>query len=173
MTISRRRFATALLFAASATLLQAAESPTLHIPGTADRTISPASLNGRGRMDVHVEAGTGDAVLYHGLPLLEVIENAGVETKTMAGQRKTAPAIVVATSRDGYTVAFSMGELLMHRSDPHVFLVSESAAGPLPENEGPVRLMVLGDRARSAYGLCIVELRYVAQNPAAPSKAKR
>lgn len=173
MTISRRRFATALLFAASATLLQAAESPTLHIPGTADRTISPASLNGRGRMDVHVEAGTGDAVLYHGLPLLEVIENAGVETKTMAGQRKTAPAIVVATSRDGYTVAFSMGELLMHRSDPHVFLVSESAAGPLPENEGPVRLMVLGDRARSAYGLRIVELRYVAQNPAAPSKAKR
>jgi len=88
----------------------------------------------------------------------------------MAGQRKTAPAIVVVTSRDGYTVAFSMGELLMHRSDPRVFLVAESAAGPLPENEGPVRLMVLGDRARSAYGLRIVELRYVAQNPGVGAK---
>jgi hypothetical protein len=170
MTMPRRRLTAALLFATSAALLRAAEPPTLRVPGAADRTISPTSLNGRGRMDVRVETGTGDAVVYHGLPLLEVIENAGVETKTMAGQRKTAPAIVVATSRDGYTVAFSMGELLMHRSDPHVFLVSESAAGPLPENEGPVRLMVLGDRARSAYGLRTVELRYVAQNPGTATK---
>ncbi len=122
----------------------------LRVPGAADRAVSPASLVGRGRMDVRVETGVGDAAVYHGMPLLEVIENAGVETKTMAGQRKTAPAIVVAASRDGYTVAFSLGELLMHRSDPRVFLVSESAAGPLPENEGPVRLIVLGDRARSA-----------------------
>jgi len=173
MTIPRRRFAAALLLAASATLLRAAEPPALHVPGAADRAVTPASLLGRGRMDVRIETGDGDAVVYHGLPLLEVIENAGVETRSMTGQRKTAPAIVVATSRDGYTVVFSMGELLMHRSDPRVFLVAESAAGPLPENEGPVRLMVLGDRARSAYGLRGVELRYVAQNPAAPSKAKR
>ncbi len=142
----------------------------LRVPGAADRAVSPASLVGRSRMDVRVETGVGDAVVYHGMPLLEVIENAGVETKTMAGQRKTAPAIVVAASRDGYTVAFSLGELLMHRSDPRVFLVSESAAGPLPENEGPVRLIVLGDRARSAYGLRTVELRYVAQNSGTATK---
>jgi len=117
-------------------------------------------------MDVRVETGDGDAVVYHGLPLLEVIESAGLDTRTMAGQRKTAPAIVVATSRDGYMVAFSMGELLMH-------LVSETASGPLPENEGPVRLMVLGDRARSSYGLRGVELRYIGQNPGAAPKPKR
>jgi len=125
-------------------------------------------------MDVRMEATEGDAVVYHGLPLLEAIERAGVETRTMAGQRKTAPAIVVATARDGYTVVFSMGELLMHRSDPRVYLVSETASGPLPENEGPVRLIVLGDRVRSSYGLKSVELRYVAQNPGAePAKPKR
>jgi len=150
MTIPRRCLAVAVLLALSVALLRAAEPPVLRVPGAADRAVSPASLVGRGRMDVRVETGVGDAAVYHGLPLLEVIENAGVETKTMAGQRKTAPAIVVAASRDGYTVAFSLGELLMHRSDPRVFLVSESAAGPLPENEGPVRLIVLGDRARSA-----------------------
>ncbi len=116
-------------------------------------------------MSVPVEAPSGDAVVYHGLPLLEVMEKAGVETRTMAGGRKIASAIVVVTARDGYTVVFSMGELLMHRSDPHVFLVSETAAGPLPENEGPVRLIVRGDRMRSPYGLAVVELRYVAQNP--------
>jgi Oxidoreductase molybdopterin binding domain len=115
-------------------------------------------------MDVVVSAADGDTV-YHGLPLLEVLEKAGVETRSMAGQRKTATAIVVVRSRDGYTVVFSLGELLMHRSDPRVFLVPESAAGPLPENEGPVRLVVHGDRVRSSYALADVELRYIAQNP--------
>jgi len=115
-------------------------------------------------MDVVVSAADGD-IVYHGLPLLEVLERAGVETRSMAGQRKTATAIVVVRSRDGYTVVFSLGELLMHRSDPRVFLVPESAAGPLPENEGPVRLVVHGDRVRSSYALADVELRYVAQNP--------
>ena len=174
MTISRRHLAAALLLSASAALVQAAEPPTLHIPGVADRAVLPASLLGRGRMDINVEAAVGDAVVYHGLPLLEVLEKAGLDTRTMAGQRKTAPAIVVVTARDGYTVAFSVGELLMHRADPRVFLVAESAAGPLPENEGPVRLFVQGDRVRSPYGLKTVELRYVGKNAAAePAKPKK
>lgn len=135
--------------------------------------VSAASLVGPGRMDVIVEAADGE-VVYHGLPLLEVIEKAGLDTRSMAGARKTAPAIVVVTARDGYTVAFSIGELVMHRADPRVYLVSESAAGPLPENEGPVRLIVLGDRVRSAYALRSIELRHVAQNPAAePARPKR
>jgi hypothetical protein len=174
MTISRRHLVAALLLAASAALVRAAEPPTLHIPGVADRTVLPASLLGRGRMDINVEAAVGDAVVYHGLPLLEVLEKAGLDTRTMAGQRKTAPAIVVVTARDGYTVAFSVGELLMHRADPRVFLVAETAAGPLPENEGPVRLFVQGDRVRSPYGLKSVELRYVGKNAAAePAKPKK
>jgi hypothetical protein len=143
-------------------------NPILRLPGGATRPITPASLVGPGRMDVAIEAKDGDAIVYHGLPLLEVIEKAGIDTKTMASQRKNAPAIVVTKTRDGYTVVFSVGELLMHRSDPRVFLVSETAAGPLPDNEGPVRLIVHGDRARSAYALSDVELRYVSQN--APSR---
>jgi hypothetical protein len=174
MTIPRRRLAAALLLAVSAALVRAAEPPTLRIPGAADRTIAPSSLLGRGQMDVPVEASEGDTVVYHGLPLLEVIEKAGLDTRTMAGQRKTAPAIVVATARDGYTVAFSVGELLMHRADPRVFLIAESAAGALPENEGPVRLFVRGDRVRSSYGLKSVELRYISRNAGAePAKPKR
>ena len=124
-------------------------------------------------MDVIVESGDGE-VVYHGLPLLEVLEKAGLETRTMAAGRKIAPAIVVATARDGYTVVFSVGELLMNRAAPKVYLVSETAAGPLPDNEGPVRLVVLGDRVRSSYGLKTIELRYVSQNPgASPAKPKK
>ena len=84
----------------------------------------------------------------------------------MPSQRKLAPAIVVVTARDGYTVVFSLGELLKKRADPRVFLVAESASGPLPENEGPERLIVYGDRARSAYGLARIEVKLLAENPA-------
>jgi hypothetical protein len=165
----RKAFAS-FVFAIVAAGMSAAEPPTLRIPGAADRAIAPASLLGRGRMDINVEAAVGDALVYHGLPLLEVLEKAGLEMRTMAGQRKTAPAIVVVTARDGYTVAFSVGELLMHRADPRVFLVAETAAGPLPENEGPVRLFVQGDRVRSSYALKSVEVRYIGKNAGAEPK---
>lgn len=166
----KKLLAAALVLAAAAAVGIAAEPPVLRIPGAADRVVAPASLLGRGRMDINVEAAVGDAVVYHGLPLLEVLEKAGLDVRSMAGQRKTAPAIVVVTARDGYTVVFSVGEFLMHRADPRVFLVAETASGPLPENEGPVRLFVQGDRVRSAYALKTVEVRYLAKNAAAETK---
>jgi hypothetical protein len=171
---SWKRLAAVLLFSAGGTLLIAAEPPVLRIPGAAGRPISPASLLGAGSMNVGLELSEGDSIVYHGRPLLDVVEKAGVDTRSMAGQRKTAPAVVVVRARDGYTVVFSMGELLMHRADPRVFLVSETAAGPLPENEGPVRLIVHGDRVRSPYALRDVELRYIGQNPGPePAKPKK
>jgi hypothetical protein len=158
---------TLLLAAFLAAAAPTAASPLLlRIPGSADRPIASASLLGADQTDVRLEDSRGDVVVYHGRPLLDVLEKAGLDTKTMPGQRKLAPAYVVVTARDGYAVVFSMGELLMHRSDPRVFLVSESASGPLPENEGPVRLIVYGDKSRSAYGLALVELKYLADNPA-------
>jgi hypothetical protein len=167
-----RRFAASLLvlFWGACGLFAAPPGPVLRLPGKPDRVLTAASVVGRGQMDVTIENVGGDSIVYHGLPLLEVLEKAGLETRTMAAGRKIAPAIVVATARDGYTVVFSVGELVMHRADPRVYLVSETAAGPLPENEGPVRLMVLGDRVRSAYALKTIELRSIGQNPAQEPK---
>lgn len=144
-----------------------AQSPDaiLQIPGSPDRRIAPASLLGRDQRDVRIEDSAGNVTVYHGLPLLDILEKNGLETTTMAAERKTAPAVVLAVARDGYTVVFTVGELLMHRADPRVYLVSESSIGALPANEGPVRLIVYGQRARSAYGLARVELRYLTVNP--------
>ena len=144
--------------------LLAADAPVLRLEGSPDRPVTAASLLGADRRDVRLEESQGDVTVYHGLPLLEVLEKAGLETKTMAAQRKLSAAALLATTRDGYAVAFSLGELLMHRADPRVFLVAETAAGPLPDNEGPVRLIVYGDRARSAYALARLEIKYLATN---------
>jgi hypothetical protein len=160
----RRSFLLALALLAAAVLHAAQAPPVLRLPGAADRTIAPESLLGRDARDVRLEDADGGVTIYHGMPLLAVLEKNGLDLRTMAGERKTAAEVVLATARDGYTVAFSVGELRMNRANPRVFLVAESAAGPLPDNEGPVRLIVYGDVVRSAYGLARIELKVLADN---------
>ena len=155
-------FALALL--AAPALRAEQQPPVLRMPGVADRPIAPASLLGRDARDVRLEDTDGGVTVYHGTPLLAVLEKAGLDMRTMAGERRTAAEVVIATGRDGYTVVFSVGELRMNRPNPKVFLVAESASGPLPENEGPVRLIVYWDVVRSAYGLARVELKALADN---------
>ena len=164
-----RQLAIGLLAAlAFAPGLRAAVPPVLRMPGQAERTVTPESLSGRDARDVGVEESGGDVTVYHGTALLDVLEKAGLDVKTMAGQRDTAATVVLATSRDGYTVVFSLGELRMARENPKVFLVSETASGPLPDDKGPVRLIVLGDRARSAYALAKIEVKVLAANKKKP-----
>jgi len=167
----RRPFFPALVLLASAVVLAAEQpAPVLRIPGAPDRTVAPASLLGRTSRDIRLEGAGGDVTIYHGAPLLEVLEQNGLDLKTMAGERKTAAEVVLAAARDGYTVVFSIGELRANRANPKVFLVAETAAGPLPENEGPVRLIVYGDVVRSAYGLARIELKVLAENSRAEKK---
>jgi Oxidoreductase molybdopterin binding domain len=165
----RHRLAAAILLCAAATLF-AAEPPVLRVPGAADRPLSPESLSGKSSRDVRLEDTAGNVTIYHGMPLLEVLEKNGLDLRTMAGERKSAAEVVLATARDGYAAAFSIGELRMNRANPKVFLVSETSAGPLPDNEGPVRLIVYGDVIRSAYALARIELKLLAENPHAEKK---
>jgi hypothetical protein len=153
---------------ASASLLAAAPPPTLRMPGGPERPVTPESLLGAGHQDVRVEESGGDVTVFHGLSLLEVLEKNGLDARTMSGARRMVSAVVTATARDGYTVVFSVGELLMHRADPRVFLVAETAAGPLPEDRGSVRLIVYGDQTRSAYALAKIEMKILSDN--APPK---
>jgi len=165
----RRQLVLGLLAAlAFAPGLRAAGPPVLRVPGQAERTVTPESLSGRDARDVRVEESAGDVTVYHGMTLLDVLEKSGLDVKTMAGQRDTAATVVLATARDGYTVVFSLGELRMALENPRAFLVSETASGPLPEDNGPVRLIVLGDKARSAYALAKIEVKALAENKRKP-----
>jgi hypothetical protein len=164
------RFSTRLVFAllllaAPPLCAQQPAPPILRLPGVPEKPLDPASLLGRNQRDVRLEDSAGNTVVYHGLSLLEVLEKGGLDLKTMAGQRASAAQVVVASGREGYTVVFSVGELIANRSNPKVFLIAESSGeGPLPENEGPVRLIVYGDKARSAYGLARIEVKTLAEN---------
>jgi hypothetical protein len=154
----------------AAGLLAAQPAPTLRVPGSPDRAIEASSLLGPGAMDIRIEDVGGDVTVYHGMPLLEVLERNGLDVKTMAGQRKSAAAVVLATARGGYAVVFSIGELRANRANPKVFLVAETSEGPLPDDEGPVRLVVYGDLVRSPYALSRIEVKTLAENTRAEKK---
>lgn len=153
-----------LLLASAA--VAAPDPPVLKVPGQPDKPIAPDTLLGKGSMDVRLEDVQGNVTVYHGMPLLELLEKNGLDVRTMAGERKSAAAVVLVRARDGYTVAFSIGELRNNRANPKVFLVAETAEGPLPANEGPVRAVTYGDPVRSPYALASIELRLLAENPA-------
>lgn len=154
----------ALFLAAAVAAAADPPAPVLKMPGAPDRTVATSSILGAGRSDVRIEDSHGDVTVFHGLPLLDMLEQNGLDSKSMASQRRVATAVVIVTARDGYAVVFSVGELLMHRGDPRVYLAAETGAGPLPANEGPVRLVVLGDRVRSPYALARFEIKYLADN---------
>ena len=158
----------AAALALSGAMLAAPDPPTLRVPGQPDRPITAESLLGSQSRDVRLEDVQGNVTVYHGTPLLEVLEKNGLDVRTMGGERKSAATVVLVRARDGYTVAFSIGELRNNRANPRAFLVPESASGPLPENEGPVRMIAYGDPVRSPYGLASVEVRTLSENP--PSK---
>jgi len=164
-TARRGALPAALAVLLSANALAAPDPPVLKMPGQPDRTIAPDSLLGRASMDVRLEDVQGNVTVYHGTPLLEILEKNGLEVRTMAGERKSAAGVVLVRARDGYTVAFSVGELRNNRANPKVFLVAETANGDLPENEGPVRAVTYGDPVRSPYGLASVEVRNLSENP--------
>jgi hypothetical protein len=146
-----------------------APGPVLILPGGKEVPVSPQALLAPGAADVRVEEGNGKVTVYKGRPLLEVLEKAGLDAEGMPNQRALASSVVVATGRDGYAAVFSAGELLMHREDPRVYLVAATADGPLPEKQAPVRLIVVGQRARSAFALAKIEVRSLAATPAKPS----
>jgi len=140
------------------------KSVLLRVPGSPDSAISAESLQKVAPRDVSIETEHGGKVVYRAIPLLDVLEKAGLETQGMAAGRKLAAAIVVVAARDGYTAVLSVGELLANRADPRVFLSAGTTSGALPEEQGPVRLVVTGEKTRSVFGLSAIEVRFVAEN---------
>ncbi len=86
---------------------------------------------------MRLEDTHGNTIVYHGMPLLELLERNGLDLKTMAGERKSAGQVVLASARDGYTVVFSVGELRANRNNPKVFWWPSLRRGRFPRTRGP------------------------------------
>jgi hypothetical protein len=84
--------------------------------------------------------------------LLAVLNRAGVQTKLNMDPKsdpkdKNFPLrlVVIVTGRDGYAVVFSLPEMLEDIGHKDAWLALDTDGKPLPESDGPVRLIVPGD----------------------------
>lgn len=100
---------------------------------------------------------------FTGVRLLDLLETAGIP----AGAQERNPLLgryVVITAKDGYQVVLSGGELDPNFGATPVLLAWEQDGEALAGDDGPVRLVVPGDRrgGRYVYGVISIELRELA-----------
>jgi len=88
----------------------------------------------------------GGKFKYEGVALQEVLKKAGVPFGS-AIRGKWLAAYVLATAKDGYQVVYSLGELDSSFGNEKVLIVDKRDGKPLFAYQGPLRLVVAGDKA--------------------------
>jgi DMSO/TMAO reductase YedYZ molybdopterin-dependent catalytic subunit len=88
----------------------------------------------------------GGKFKYEGVALQEVLKKAGIPFGS--GVRgKWLAAYVLASAKDGYQVVYSLGELDASFGNERVLIVDKRDGKPLFGYQGPLRLVVAGDKA--------------------------
>lgn len=121
--------------------------------------ITPELIADLPRQQISI-AGHDDSVQRcEGVPLTGVLAKAGLPAVSKL-HGKDLTKVVVAHARDGYAVAFSLGELDETLGNARVVLVDTCNAAPLGQEDGPFRLALPGDQrgARMVRQLIAIEI---------------
>jgi len=112
-------------------------------------------------------ASQGQPHVSNCVALLSLLKAAGAPTELKMDpaadpKMKNAPLriVIVIQGRDGYTVVFSLPELLSQIGNKPVWLALDEDGGPLSERDGPVKLVVPDDAkpARGVHGIAAVRV---------------
>ncbi len=146
---------TGLLFA------QAPPTAVLSVQGDVGTPLSltAADLAKMPRETASVPAPDGSKIVYEGVSLYAVLQKAGAPSgKQLRG--KALASYVLAKARDGYQVAFTLGELDPQFGNASILVADERDGKPLPEKQGPFRLVCPNDKegARSVRMLETLEV---------------
>jgi DMSO/TMAO reductase YedYZ molybdopterin-dependent catalytic subunit len=149
-----------ILFAALA-FAQAPPSAVLAVQGD---VASPLSLTADDlakmpRQTASVPAADGSKIVYEGVTLLAVLQKAGAPFgKQLRG--KVLSTYVLAKATDGYQVIFTLGELDPDFGNETILLADKRDGKPLPDKQGPFRLVCPNDHegARSVRMLQTLEV---------------
>ena len=150
-----------LLSAPVSAFAQASAAPAIRVTGEAPThlELSLADLAAFRRQTVRVIDDHGAQVEYGGVPVAQILEKAGAPL----GKELKGPNLalgVVATAPDGYRVLFSLAEFDDAFSDRVIILADRRDGKPLDSREGPLRLIVPGDKrhARWIRGVATLEV---------------
>ena len=126
---------------------EGAKQATIKVQGevTHPLDLSLADLAKMRRVEVHAADRDGKEHTYSGVPLSDILQQAGV---TMGGQLRgeNMAKYLLVKSADGYEVLFSLPELDSTFSNRVIILADQVDGSPLPANTGPFRIIVPGEK---------------------------
>jgi len=100
---------------------------------------------------------------FEGVPLLDLLQAAGLPSGENLRGKALATSVIVAAS-DGYQVAFSIAELDSSIGNHQVIVADREDGKALPPNVGPLRLVAPDDKRPARWVRMVKSIRVVA-NP--------
>ena len=145
------------------TAAQAQTTPVIKVSGevTKPLQLQASDLAKMKRTTVSLRDRDGNEHPYTGVPVAEILDQAGVTTgRQLRGENLTKYMLVKCA--DGYEVLFSLAELDSSFTDRTVIIADSSEGKPLPAGKGPFRLVVPGEKkpARSSFQVTALVIRW-------------
>lgn len=98
--------------------------------------------------------------VYTGVPVRDLLANAGVEFgEKLRG--KGLRQVVIVHCRDHYDIVFALAEFDDAFNSRAILLVDREDGQPLPEGQGPLRLVVPGDKRPARWARMVTSLEVV------------
>jgi DMSO/TMAO reductase YedYZ molybdopterin-dependent catalytic subunit len=118
------------------------------------------------RQSVRGKDRDGKEVEFEGVPLVEVLKTAGIKF----GHDLRGPALanyLLVEAADGYRVVFALPELDPASTDRVILLADRREGKPLDEKEGPLRVIVPGEKRPARWVKQVTSLKVGRAEPAA------
>jgi DMSO/TMAO reductase YedYZ molybdopterin-dependent catalytic subunit len=147
------------LFASAVALAQS--SPALRVTGEVPNHIelSIADIAAFPHQTIHVTDDKGAPAEYSGVPVATILQKAGAPLGNEMKGANMAMGLI-ARAPDGYKILFSSAEFDPAFSDRTIWLADRRDGKPLDSREGPLRIVVPGDKrhARWIRGVATLEI---------------
>ena len=141
-----------LLCAPAIVYAQASQPVALRVIGDVPKhlNLSVADIAAFQQQTIHVTDEKGTPAEYGGVPVAEILEQAGAPLgKDMKGPNMAVG--LVARAPDGYQVLFALAELDPAFSDRVILLADRRDGKLLDSREGPLRIIVPGDKRHARW----------------------
>jgi DMSO/TMAO reductase YedYZ molybdopterin-dependent catalytic subunit len=132
------------LLLTAALLAQSEAKLTISGDISAPLTLTSADLAAMPRETIELTEEEGGKFKYEGVPVQEILKKAGLPASIRG---KLLATYILASAKDGYQVVFSLGELDSTFGNEKVLIVDKRDGKPLFGYQGPLRLVVAGDKA--------------------------
>ncbi len=136
------------LLSARSFAAQVPAAPVLTIDGDVETKITLSLAEFRA-MEEHtrfaVEA-QGRKASYEGVAVTELLRRAGIIVGRAPLERQNVTRVLFVTASDGSQAVFSIAELAPASPDARVILADKRDGEAFPDREGPLRLIVPGDK---------------------------